>query len=674
MFDSLVLNSGETVADLLDQLAVLETQVAQEETVVDAEPLFEDDLAENKSEKIDNFTITQNTNYPPTIKVLPNGRIILTHLKLDNVLNRYQNVESVKVNNKKSDLGSLKFGDKITVKADGQTIEFIVGTGGSIEMSQKDFQTIPNIITTNTLTSKITNWSYSVLYEINNNGEVVPMQSEFYDDTITGHTSDLKQDENIELFVDINHPYNKQLLEDFDNGKITEEDVRNSVVIHLRKNGQNYQTLKGLANRQGFDNTKIVEIRDVAKEFLLSSNVSGQIGVTKIDRVELGVPILTLTQNGARTTVPITENGVKNVVATGFIKDSELVLNKELEDVRKSYVSKASKGVKVPVVVIKQGKQLIAFPVKMNKISTPKTDDLIAIMQDVNTSDAQKVVAINKLLVANRISPRQFDLVSLDEQEKLDAINQALSEVETFRTADELADENYKVESLVADAEISLDLEDLNKYLPSQKLLISFEDVNLKAKQATTNNEDVTDQVNAVLSNIDFNPTSSKPQKSSLTISDEEYKDFIDNGVVSESRMESIADKMFKGQNLTFKELEILAEKNSEINALVAQKKELSLQNIVTKPVAKVVKPEPKENVLVMNYGTGSTTEVYRKSDGNWYFKDSKGREQKDNAKSQEFFTWLYDNVELGSEIDNDRRKELKTQFELEKANKDLEC
>ena len=656
--------------------------MAQEETVVDAEPLFEDDLAENKSEKRNDFTLTQNTNFPPTVKVKDNGTLFLTHLKIEDIISRYQGVENIQVNGKKAkDLSKLKLGDVVKFKGGGQDVTFKISVGMGIETTLKDFQTIPNIITTNTLTSKITNWSYSVLYEVDNNGEVVPMKSSFADDTISGHTSDLKEGENIELFVDINHPFNKELLEDFDKGIITEDDVRNKVLVHLRKNGQNYQTLKGLEGRikkdengkdiPTMDSDKIVEIRKVAKDFLLSSNVSGQIGVTKINKVVLGVPILTLTQNGSRTTVPITENGVKNIVATGFIKDGELVLNKELEDVRKSYVSKASKGVKVPIVVIKQGKQLIAFPVKMNKVSTPKTDDLVAVMQDMNMSDAQKVVAINKLLVANKISPRQFDLVSLDEQEKLERVNQALSEVETFRTADELADENYKIENLIVDAEISLDLEDLNKYLPSQKLLISFDDVNLKAKQATTNNEDVTDQVNAVLSNIEFTP---KPNKSSLTISDEEYQDFRDNRVVSESRMEVIADKMFRGKTPTLRELEMFAEKTSEINALISQKKDLSLQNIVTKPVAKVVKPAPKENVLVMNYGTGSTTEVYRKTDGNWYFKDSKGKEQKDNAKSQEFFTWLYNNVELGSEIDNDRRKELKTQFELEKANKDLQC
>lgn len=61
---------------------------------------------------------------------------------------------------------------------------------------------------------------------------------------------------------------------------------------------------------------------------------------------------------------------------------------------------------------------------------------------------------------------------------------------------------------------------------------------------------------------------SNKPTKSELT--DSEYSDFIDNGIVSEERLMSIAEKVKAREQLSPREMEMFSDKTSEINKMIA--------------------------------------------------------------------------------------------------------
>ena len=61
---------------------------------------------------------------------------------------------------------------------------------------------------------------------------------------------------------------------------------------------------------------------------------------------------------------------------------------------------------------------------------------------------------------------------------------------------------------------------------------------------------------------------------STKEITTEEYQDFVDNGIVSEERLDSIARKMKDGTELSTEELAIFTDKTSEINAKLVELKE----------------------------------------------------------------------------------------------------
>ena len=58
--------------------------------------------------------------------------------------------------------------------------------------------------------------------------------------------------------------------------------------------------------------------------------------------VQLGNPILNINGNGRISQIAISELGLKNVIASGFVQDGEITLNKEVKDVRRSFIKKIS--------------------------------------------------------------------------------------------------------------------------------------------------------------------------------------------------------------------------------------------------------------------------------------------------------------------------------------------
>ncbi len=647
VLDSLSDDNQESVADLLNKIQSLKQEVEEDKTDTEPIPVFdnESDLETNKSGKIDNFQLTQNTNFPPTLKVKNDGVIVLTHLKPKQLLNKFVNVELLK-----GDVDNFKYGDKFVFKDNGITRNFTISTGMSLEISKEDFLATPNIISSNSQTDKVTNWSYSVLYEVNTNGEVVPMTSGFYDSNITGTTNNLKEGDIIELEVDINNPYNLELKNNKDS-KFVEEQL----VIYVKKGGEVIQTLKGITGReipQGQE--AIISIRKQAyKQFITGK--SSVIGTTTVERVEMGVPVLTLSENGIITTKPITEQGINNIVTTGYIQNGELLLSDEKiskEKIRKSYVSKNSrqnKDKKTPIVVIKQSKQLVAFPIKVVKSPNPQGDKVLEIFNS-NQEDSKKIILINNLLAENKISPETFELTSLEQTDVLSSIEDALNKVENFITADDLANK-YDKNNLVNDAEISLDLENLNTYLPSQKLLISFDNLELKEEAL----EKVAEKTkNKVLKNI-----KQDKQVAKIIVEDKERLEEL-------NKTRKLKDLNLQvGENTTVIDKKYPKNKEGEVKTEDILKTNLSI-------------PNPNIYIDYSELEKGALTNLYRKQDGKWYFLDSNKREQKEMQKNQEFLNWLLNNVgnnyTITSEKLKEKKEEYKTIQELNSTEKNIQC
>jgi hypothetical protein len=479
IYDNLA-EGDQSLADLLDNLAQLRTEVEQQNTI--SAPNIEE-VFQGEDKPFDKAFVADlsiNTNFPVTVKRLKGGEYEITHMRPATLLYKMgaENVRVKKTVISIDDVNNLKPGTVIKFTSEGVEKEITIEERSRVRISKKDFDSIPSIKTISSLTS----WSFPNVYEIDEKGEWKPIPSDFTDGNITGDSNNLDVEDIVELHVDVENEHNKKLLSE----KLTPEELANQVVIYIRKNGVNYGVVKGLttAVREGgmisADSVGIVNLRNFSGE-ILKGGVSATVATTKVKYVQLGNPILSLDQEGNIKHQEITSRGLENVVAVGYITDGNLTINGKVDNkkVRKSYLKKLSeknKGKNIPFVVIKRGKQLIAFPIQLNKISAPRTEELYIILNDTNTTDAQKVTAINNLLLENGIAPKEYNLTSLDEQ-KIEDIAKRLEANEEFVTAEQLASKEYKLENLQKDAKIALDLENLVVSLPSQKFNFNLKDL-----------------------------------------------------------------------------------------------------------------------------------------------------------------------------------------------------
>ena len=486
VYDSLA-EDEQSIADLLDIVAQLETEVEQENTIT--EPNIEDTFEElKKTATVDILELSVNTNYPVTVKLdAKTGKYSITHMNPSSLLQR-MGATNVTLGTSKKEVSfqevdnQKKQGLKVNFISGGIPMDFTIAERGRISIAVKDFKAIPNVKTIESLSS----WTYPTLYEQDFEGNWKPISSDFSDDDVVGDSNDLKDEDAVELFVNVNNEHNQKLLKEYNKSKLEDkqkaEELENQIVIYIRKDGKNYGTIKGLTqeNRKGVlaSEMGIKTLREQAAK-ALKEGKSGVVATTKVKYVQLGNPILNIDGNGRISQIAISDIGLKNIVATGFVQDGEITLNKKVDDVRRSFIKKISeknKGKKVPIVIIKRGAQMIAFPVQMVKKDDPKTENLYLILDNQDLTDAQKVTAINNLLIENGIAPKEFELTTLDEQ-KVNAIADRLDKNQEYKTAEQLADKDYKKENLINDATIALDLVNYKVSLPSQKFNIDLENL-----------------------------------------------------------------------------------------------------------------------------------------------------------------------------------------------------
>lgn len=478
VYDSLA-EDDESVADLLDLVAQLETEVEQQNTITDmsAEETF-NEVSLRPTESVDLYDLSVNTNYPVTVKRDSQGNYNITHMNPSTLLGR-MGATNVKIGKKDFSFEEVdnqkKSGLRVDFLSGGVQRSFTIADRGRLNISAEDFRAIPNVKTIESLSS----WTYPNLYEQDFEGNWIPIQSDFSDPNITGDSNNLEKEDSVELFVDVNNEYNKKLL----GQKLDQEELANQVVIYIRKAGEVYGTIKGIPNRENIFNVSeqgIFNLRDTSAN-ILKQGVSKVVATTKVKYVQLGNPILSIDASGAISQMTISDRTLKNIIATGFVQDGEINLNKsiKIEDIRRTFIKKPTEKnptKKIPIVVIKRGKQNIAFPVQLTKTPVPKTEELNIILNDQTKTDAQKVTAINNTLIKNGISPKEFELITLDEQ-KVNEIADRLENNQEYKTAEQLADKSYKKENLTNDATIALDLENLYVSLPSQKFNIDLENI-----------------------------------------------------------------------------------------------------------------------------------------------------------------------------------------------------
>jgi hypothetical protein len=486
LLDSAYDSETQSIADIIELIELLETQIEAEQTV---DEIIPEDLNEITAEAFEAqsdmvvYEFTQNTLGNVIVKKLKNGRIRFSHLKPQSIINTLGGEVTITVGKNVIENPSeaqiekyTKEGSIFSITPEGSTgaITFNIEAGNAISFKEEDFYANQQALNLYIVDTGV-NWSYKDVYEWNGQ-DFTEKPSDFVGDNLNGDTYELSAQDEVEFYYDADDTYNQKLLKQFEKDG-DKEALMSQLKIYTRKDGKNFSTLKSLRKSTADDN--MMSIRTKAMEMAING-VSGVFGATKVEQVYLGTPKLNMDSDGRILENEFSQRAVEEVTTTGFIQDGVFTLaNKTLEDkVEKIYVGKMSRtktGRKIPVVVVKKGKYLVAYPISLKKTDAPKVAEMQTILSNPATNEVDKVKAINNLLISIGVSPSEFELTTLDGA-KLEAIQTVLENYKTFQTADNIAEPTYKKEQLIQDATIQIDLENLPRSISSPKLRINLED------------------------------------------------------------------------------------------------------------------------------------------------------------------------------------------------------
>lgn len=455
-------------------------------------------------------------------------------------------------------------GTKFIIKTEAGSVPVTITNQARIQIPINTFNSIKEDLGLDIFKQMATKNSFSDLYSLNEDGDYVQMESDFriLDEfnSVSYLPEELYQLEpktNTFFKVNINDEYNEGLKQDYEEGKITFDQLVDSVkVYNVSGNNKIIGDLKSNQDIAGADPT-FLEIRRRAAEILLKDQVAETLVTVpftaKVKYVLLGTPNITMEKSEDGVTPkaqPISEQALDAIVDFGFSNNGALTLRHDSKSVRMDFVDKLAKKANVPVIVFKQGKFLVAYPVSLTRREANQGNEVANILTNRRLNNTQKATQINNFLVQNKISPKDFGLyyVSEDNQNmfngaemspELNAAVVALNTIQDTANVEDWLAEAYPKEQLMQDAQITIDL--TQRPLRSPKLIIDF-------SEATSTD--------------------------SLTW----YEQWVNDGTISEEKINEIASKLVAesigadGRNaLSRQENEIVISEADKINKAIEE-------------------------------------------------------------------------------------------------------
>lgn len=231
--------------------------------------------------------------------------------------------------------------------------------------------------------------------------------------------------------------------------------------IYVRKNGQLVQILKA-SNFTKNQNSGATDLQAIRKKVIDNPKTKIEVEVTKS---YLGLPIITLDENGTAIQIPVDET---NVVAYGYV-DEKGDLKGDAASVKvdnDQYVTPLSTtGKKTPVVVFTNHGKNIVFPINLKPKGVDLRSDVDNILsQDV--SQQRKMIEINSLLEQHNLltSENALTTVNFDVEKVKNALEQVYDSID-------VTDMNQ-----IKDADKTAFI-DLNDGFKSSKLVFDFGNV-----------------------------------------------------------------------------------------------------------------------------------------------------------------------------------------------------
>jgi len=482
LFDASIDEDGVSVADLITWINQANTQIEVEDTKdeIIAEDVEQINDGLEGTNITDDYTLAQNTNGSATVvKPKDSNKYRLAHIKMQTIVDRLGGSYIVKRNGVEKEVSLDKLKPKDIVEVDGMSLTYL--SGGQIEIDQDDFKVRQQALNLYIYNSGL-NWSYKNIYEVKNN-EFVKKTSDFSENEVDSKAIyEQKQGDKLTLEIDDIDGWNKTAIGG------TKEQLK---IYLVDASGRKVSTLKAL--RDGRVDEDFLAIREEAFKRWEEQEKPDKmkLGIQlETENIFFGSPEITMSsENNTPTNIPITEAGVSQIIATGFIENGQISLNREIQDVSTIFVSKLSKTTdkKVPLIVIKKGAYSIAYPISMVKTATPQIDLFDGILQSTITPQ-QKILQINDAIIKENIKTEKLAFDDINDQEKLDKTRKAFEDKKVFVDAKTLADKNYKIKNLVKDAQINIDLENLDQAISDAKLRVSYKNTEIKVTLDDKNN------------------------------------------------------------------------------------------------------------------------------------------------------------------------------------------
>ena len=478
------------------------------QTAVDPNPTVTDEGAPIRNgealQTYENVFVSETKNGTSVSHLTLAG--LLKRLALDTI--RYEQVEtkgkkeivkSSKDNLSLTDLETLaKVGAKFTVVLeDGSSAVIRIDKGGRLLFKSKaEYQNIFSQAGLQTNNIKLyNNGGYGVVYDLKTNKNL----STDFKDSNTYTPSQLYEmlpGEPVLFSVDLENEYNQMLIEGYQQGlqdiedgvanAKTEEELDKDLMDNLKINATDYRGNKlsdlkanyDISDSPGFLRVRLSALNAVKLAFENGIAVTGtnlDLPIqTKIKHLLLGTPNFVY-EDGK---IKYFEIEPKKVVTYGYIQNGKLVLKDgKTTKVRKDYVSKFLNKNGTPVVVMRQGKYLFAFPLNLKKTNNNIGDAFLNNMVDEFQKGEGKNLAslsleLNQMLVNNGLSTTKYDLHFLDMENQtlfdqegnitrnLQQAIADLNKVEQTADVKEWMTQAYSAEDLVNDASIAVDMTD----------------------------------------------------------------------------------------------------------------------------------------------------------------------------------------------------------------------
>ena len=459
-----------SVADLLN----LSEQIQQQEEVLNTKdeitqedtPQISDDL--NGSSSLYVPELLQNVTANAKVKKDENGNFRLSHILPQTIIDRLGG--EVVFSKETKDISKIKPDTTFTVGG----IKFTYLKGGVIVVSESDFtsSTTQQALNLYIVDTKTSSWTYKDIYEVKGD-QWVKKESDFKEERLKNDKEaiyNLKAEDEVTF-----HLYNENGYNGRDVAK--KDRLAQLQIIALDSKGKMVGTVKRM---QGSVEGNFLAMREKAIKLYEENPKASIISLgmsSKVKNVYLGTPQLNI-QDGKVQNYNFNSKSAKQVLATGYILDGEMTSSVEFSDgIDRTFVAKLSKGnqgKKIPFVVVKKGVYNIAYPVSMIKSLDSKAREFDFIISQ-KLSPQETILKINDAIQKNGIRVNKLTFDDINNQAKLDEVRKAFDTKQTFLSLEDFADKNYKKESLITDAKINIDIEDIDNAISDAKIRISFE-------------------------------------------------------------------------------------------------------------------------------------------------------------------------------------------------------